>query len=85
MDQPQRRGDLEDDFSKHFQEWFRGNVKSRVADADPHYIGKLDPDSIKVRSCIRILIKVKIEDLKRLKMDPLRAVDVHNDCVEIRN
>jgi hypothetical protein len=62
---------------------YRGNIKSRVADADPHNIEKLDPDPIRVRSWIRILIKVKIEDLKRLKMDLLRAVD--NGGVETRN
>jgi hypothetical protein len=80
-----RGGDLEEGFCRHFQKclkWYRGNVKSRVAFAAPHYIGKLDPDPIRVRSWIRILIRVKIEDLKRLKMDPLRSFDFQNEGVE---
>jgi hypothetical protein len=34
---------------------------------------------------IRIRIKGKIQDFSRIKMEPWRAVDAHNGCVEAQN
>jgi hypothetical protein len=43
--------------------------------------------SIRVKSCIRIRIgtKVKVQKLKRLKIELWRAVDAHNGGLEAQN
>ncbi len=47
---------------------------------DPHYFTKPVSDPLRVKSWIRISIRVKIQNLKRLKMEPWRAVNAHVDA-----
>jgi hypothetical protein len=52
---------------------------SRVADPDPHYFWKLDPDpGIREKICIGIRIKVKSQK-------PRKAVDAHSGGLEAQN
>jgi hypothetical protein len=53
---------------------------------DLRYFGKLDSDPrLSEKSWIRIRIKVKIQELSRLNMEPWMAEGTHNGCVEAQN
>jgi hypothetical protein len=62
-------------------------VITKVANPDPHYFEKLYQDPYRVKSWIRIWIRiiVKIKELWRLKREPWRALDPHNRDIEARN
>ncbi len=59
------------------KQWKAGSVSK------PALLGKLDPDShYKWKSWIGIWIKVNIQVLKRIKMEPWRAVDALNGALK---
>ncbi len=53
-------------------------IHSNVADPDPHHFGKPDPDPHHFGKPDPDPHQVKIQELKRLKMELWRAKDAHN-------
>jgi hypothetical protein len=62
-------------------------VLSRVGDPAPHLaslFGKPDPE-VKRRILIRVHIRVQMQELYELKLEPKRAVNAHNGDMEAQD